>query len=133
MLGVGSFRRPATERYMNQQKVARRGWFRSLWRWLDGAPRQPKKGKPSRFRPLLEALEDRTLLAVSVTFPDLPSWQEIGPAPLLGGQAKLPGNNPVSGAIQAVVAAPSNPSIVYVGAASGGIWRTDNINAAGGP
>ena len=36
----------------------------------------------------------------------------------------------MAGAIQAVAAHPTNPNILYVGTANGGIWRTNNATAA---
>jgi hypothetical protein len=118
---------------MKKQSGGRREWLKSIRTWLGGAGSKPRKQKPRRSRPTLEALEDRTMPTVKVTFPDLPTWQKIGSAPMTGGQAVLAGNNPVSGAIQVVVSAPNSSNIVYVGAASGGIWRIDNIIATGGP
>ena len=74
-----------------------------------------------------EPLEGRTLLAIS-TF-GIPSWLDQGPGPTLGGQVTLPGGDPVSGAIEAIAPHPTNPSIIYVGAVNGGVWRTTNGGA----
>jgi len=65
---------------------------------------------------------------------DIPStsgtWATQGPSPNTGGQVQnLNPNNEVSGAIHAVVAHPSDPNILYVGAVNGGIWRTTNATA----
>ena len=38
--------------------------------------------------------------------------------------------NEVAGAIQAVAAHPTNPNILYVGTANGGIWKTSNATSA---
>src|SRR5207244_10771973 len=63
----------------------------------------------------LEVLEDRTLCS---------TWVEQGPGPILNGQVEnITPNNPVSGAINAIVADPVNPDIAYVGTVNGGIWR----------
>ena len=43
-------------------------------------------------------------------------WVELGPAPITSG--------PWTGRTAAVVASPTNPDKWYVGAASGGVWRT---------
>ncbi|MAE66420.1 MAG: hypothetical protein CMJ18_19295, partial [Phycisphaeraceae bacterium] len=72
-------------------------------------------------------------------------WTAQGPGPTLNGQVRnldLPGDhplnpgnpaapeNPVVGAIHTVVAHPSNPDILYIGATNGGVWRTDNATNA---
>lgn len=59
-------------------------------------------------------------------------WVAQGPGPMLNGQAltwPLTDKNPVAGAIQAVVAHPSNANIAYAGAISGGVWKTSNALA----
>jgi photosystem II stability/assembly factor-like uncharacterized protein len=48
-----------------------------------------------------------------------------GAASLLPASA----NNPVTGAIEAVVAHPTNPNILYAAAVNGGIWTTSNATA----
>jgi photosystem II stability/assembly factor-like uncharacterized protein len=78
------------------------------------APCRQRQGSPAR-RPFLEELEDRTLLAI---------WLPKGSAPILNGQT--PGRQPVSGRIAAVAALPSDPNILYVAAAGGGVWKTTN-------
>src|SRR5258708_5081187 len=63
----------------------------------------------------VEVLENRTMLT-------LPAWFPIGPAPILNGQTS--GDQPVTGRLTAVAADPKNPNIIYVAAASGGVWKT---------
>jgi hypothetical protein len=58
-----------------------------------------------------------------------PRWVEEGPGPILNGPAVVPGNNPVSGAINAIAANPTNPDLVYVGTVNGGVWKTTNATA----
>jgi hypothetical protein len=59
-----------------------------------------------------------------------PPWVEQGPGPILdGGDEGLPGN-PVAGAINAIVADPSNADVVFVGTVNGGVWKTENATAA---
>src|SRR5262245_20860382 len=91
--------------------------------------------KATSRRLFLEPLEARTLMAVDL--PAMPDWQEQGPGPIVGGNATgiplPPANtftNPVIGAIEAIAVHPANPKTVYVGSASGGIWRTEDITAA---
>ena len=58
------------------------------------------------------------------------TWVPLGPAATLGGQVTVPPNNEIGGAIQAMAIHPTNPSIIYIGAVNGGIWRTANGTAA---
>ena len=81
------------------------------------------------FRPRLETLEDRRLLAVDVF--GVPEWTEIGPRGILpNGEAP---HGVLSGAVQAIAPSPVNPNVVFVGTVNGGIWRTNDINASVGP
>jgi hypothetical protein len=60
-----------------------------------------------------------------------PHWVEEGPGPILNGNSGtfVPGNNPVSGAINAFAATRNNPDLLYVGTVNGGIWKTTNATA----
>jgi photosystem II stability/assembly factor-like uncharacterized protein len=51
-------------------------------------------------------------------------WRHIGPAPTRSAFFAAWGNT--SGRINAIAVSPSNPQIVLVGSASGGIWRSTN-------
>jgi subtilisin-like proprotein convertase family protein len=51
------------------------------------------------------------------------SWDSIGPAPIPNGQTTSI-ETPVNGRVAAVAVHPTNPNIVYVGAAQGGVYRT---------
>ncbi|MCU1268139.1 MAG: hypothetical protein JWM21_4457 [Acidobacteria bacterium] len=51
------------------------------------------------------------------------SWTPIGPAPIPLGQTTGV-QNPVSGRVLSIAVHPSNPNIVYVGTAQGGLYRT---------
>src|SRR6185295_9271227 len=58
-------------------------------------------------------------------------WKAAGAAPALFGQVEnIPGDGPIVGAIHTVVAHPTNPNILWVGAVNGGIWVTHNATAA---
>jgi len=60
-----------------------------------------------------------------------PPWVEQGPGPILNGGAEgLPGPNAVAGAINTIVPDPTSPDILFVGAVSGGVWKTTNATAA---
>lgn len=71
-----------------------------------------------------ERLEDRTLLSFT--------WDAAGPAPTIGGQVEgmTNQNSPVAGSIQTVLADPSNPDVLYIGASNGGVWKTSNARSA---
>ena len=59
------------------------------------------------------------------------TWIAQGPGPTINAQVQnLSPNNEVSGAIHAVVAHPTDPNILYIGAVNGGVWRTMNATAA---
>ncbi len=50
------------------------------------------------------------------------TWTSIGPAPIPNGQTAP--SVPVSGRVTAIAIHPTNPNIVYVGTAQGGLYRT---------
>ncbi len=52
-------------------------------------------------------------------------WTNIGPFPLANGQTNST-ETPVSGRITSIAVHPTNPDIVYVGAAQGGLYRSLN-------
>jgi hypothetical protein len=55
-------------------------------------------------------------------------WRAMGPAPIAGGQATVPGRL-VVGAVQEVVPHPANPDVMYVGTVNGGVWKSENASA----
>ena len=63
--------------------------------------------------------------------PELSStaWTAVGPAPLPQGQTETR-TDPVTGRIISIAIHPTNPDIVFVGTASGGLYRTLNGQAA---
>lgn len=50
-------------------------------------------------------------------------WTAIGPAPIPNGQTTTIAT-PVSGRVTAIAVDPTDPNIVYVGGAQGGVWRS---------
>lgn len=58
------------------------------------------------------------------------AWLPQGPGPISGGQVEGMVNKFVCGAIHCVIAHPTNPDIVYIGAVNGGVWKTTNATAA---
>src|SRR5215471_8997875 len=71
-----------------------------------------------------------SLVALSVGAAALaaPAWVEQGPGPILNGQDEGLTNNPVAGAINAIV--PITADTVFVGTVNGGVWKTSNATAA---
>lgn len=59
------------------------------------------------------------------------TWRPIGASPNTRGQVEnvIP-DNEVIGAVHTVVAHPTNPDILWIGAVNGGIWRSDNATAS---
>src|SRR5438045_709038 len=81
----------------------------------------------SRYRPTIQVLEDRTLLA-SVTLLGVPNWVEQGPGPILvPGSAAAFNQN---GAVQSIAARPGDATTLFVGTVNGGVWRTTTAMAA---
>lgn len=62
------------------------------------------------------------------------SWVFQGPAPQLNAQqdtANVPEElESVSGAVTAIAASPTNPDLVYLGTANGGVWKSTNATVA---
>lgn len=96
-------------------------------------PPQPSQEEIDRL-----SAEQASAAALGVLTPAIPSigttggtWTAQGPGPNTNGQVQnLTPNNEVSGGIHAVVAHPTDPNILYVGAVNGGVWRTNNATAA---
>src|SRR5258706_174880 len=57
-----------------------------------------------------------------------PTWTPLGPAPLYPNGSGNPASS-FSGRVTAVVVDPTNPNIVYLGAAQGGVWRSFDAGA----
>lgn len=58
-----------------------------------------------------------------------PQWRFLGPSTLPDGQTDTgagPALDPVSGRVQDVAIDPTDPNVVYVGTALGGVWKTTN-------
>ncbi|HEY0078712.1 MAG TPA: hypothetical protein VGB73_08700 [Pyrinomonadaceae bacterium] len=72
----------------------------------------------------MAATETTSLTAAAVTG----SWTPIGPAPISNGQTYSVVNS-VSGRVTSIAINPSNPNVVYVGTALGGVYRS--LNAGG--
>ncbi len=66
----------------------------------------------------------RTLALAVLSFTALPA--QVDPTLLAGLKARAIGPAGMSGRIAAIDALPGDPSLVYVGAATGGVWRSHN-------
>lgn len=75
------------------------------------------------YNPRLRALQELAELELRTPRIDPAFWTQIGPAPIPNGQTQAP-QNPVSGRTVAIAVHPTNPDIVYVGAAQGGVYRS---------
>src|SRR5262249_47220043 len=60
-----------------------------------------------------------------------PVWDALGPDPIPNGQTTPV--NPVSGRVTAIAVDPTDPAVVYVGAAPGGVYRAKNGGTSGIP
>ena len=57
-------------------------------------------------------------------------FEEQGGAAVINGQVmNVSPDNRVTGAIEDILAHPTNPDILYIGAINGGIWKTENATA----
>lgn len=57
-------------------------------------------------------------------------WQSQGPSPAAFGQSEnVVPNDEVVGAIHTVVAHPTDPKTIFIGAVNGGVWRTKNAQS----
>ena len=65
-------------------------------------------------------------LAVALSVPLLPLAAQIDPGLFAGMKARSIGPAAMSGRVADVVAVESNPEILYVGSASGGVWKSVN-------
>src|SRR5437773_5548979 len=65
----------------------------------------------------LEALEDRNLLSTNLPL-DPVQWTALGPAPIVAFGALS------TGRIIAIAAHPTDPNVLYVATAGGGVWKT---------
>ena len=68
---------------------------------------------------------------VNVLDNDLGSWIQQGPAPTQNAQLEpnTQPNQQVTGAIHTVLAHPTDPDILYIGAVNGGIWKTTDATS----
>ena len=90
----------------------------------------PPEWTPDDDGPMLEQMEERILLSVTI-----PVWEAQGPTPITNGQTENiastgPGPNPVTGAIHDIALHPTNSNIAYIGTVNGGIWQSTDFTSA---
>jgi hypothetical protein len=56
--------------------------------------------------------------------PGISNWVQLGPLTIPNGQTYSAARVQVTGRVTAIVVDPTNPQIIYLGAAQGGVWRT---------
>jgi photosystem II stability/assembly factor-like uncharacterized protein len=102
----------------------------------DTAPPQAEAGVvPSNEAP--EPTSGSAISSSVITAPIGPAWAAIGPTPIPNGQT-IPADvngisltqTPVSGRVTSVAIDPGNATIVYVGAAQGGVYKSTNGGAS---
>lgn len=57
------------------------------------------------------------------------AWQDLGPGPAINGQVEGIPDRPVVGAINALVAHPTDADVLWAAAVNGGLWRTGNATS----
>jgi len=76
--------------------------------------------------PRARALEQMRAAESAAGSGAIPPWTELGPAPIPNGQVSNGPQLAVSGRVSAIAVDPTNPDVVYVGAAQGGVYRSTN-------
>src|SRR2546426_3050819 len=76
----------------------------------------------ARLRAIEEMERQEALQGAGVPGLSSVTWSTIGPAPIPNGQTTP--STAVSGRVSAIAVHPTNPNIVYVGAAQGGVYRS---------
>jgi photosystem II stability/assembly factor-like uncharacterized protein len=87
-------------------------------------PFDPQK-RISAIKDMERMEEGRTMMPESAQKDALlAAWTEIGPNPIPNGQVVSGPQLPVSGRVISIAVHPTNPDLVYVGTAQGGLYRT---------
>jgi photosystem II stability/assembly factor-like uncharacterized protein len=75
------------------------------------------------YEPRSRAIQEMAAQEAATASIDPAFWTPIGPAPIPNGQTQAP-SGPVSGRTVSIAVHPTNPNIVYVGTAQGGLYRS---------
>ena len=68
--------------------------------------------------------DDNILLVAPV--PGTSNWVQMGPTAIPKGQTYSAARVLVTGRVTSIIIDPTNPQIIYIGAAQGGVWKTSN-------
>ncbi|MCX6226427.1 MAG: GEVED domain-containing protein [Bacteroidia bacterium] len=102
------------------EKIKAAGWKQfKRWEWFWNDRVDPQSGefpKTSAFRELRKYFDENPVLK-STTGASTGNWTSIGPTSTPGGYAGL-------GRLNCVAFSPASTSVIYVGAASGGVWKS---------
>ncbi len=101
----------------------------SLWRGIDTAQRD---SRPKAVVKMEQSEREIAQSRAAANQTQISQWQPLGPAPIPNGQT-TGRTDPVSGRVPAIAVHPTNPNIVYVGTAQGGLYRTLNGGATWTP
>src|SRR5947207_2794079 len=71
----------------------------------------------------LERLEDRNAPSVNIPLSGT-VWKELGPRPIAGATTSSPGNLTSTGRVTAIAPHPTDPNILYVATAGGGVAKS---------
>ena len=82
--------------------------------------------EPLLTKTLFAPKETPPIVSVLTSAGSLWEWMPQGPGPTEDGQVTIPPDDLVTGAVHTVVAHPTDPDTLYLGAVNGGVWRTTN-------
>jgi photosystem II stability/assembly factor-like uncharacterized protein len=115
--GKSPVRQPKTDVEFEENAEARSEWFMRERTFPSGELPTDARRKAWAARPIAR-LSEATAVA--------PQWQSIGPR---ATESDIPNWGLTSGRINAIAVSPSNPQLILVGAATGGIWRSTDGGA----
>ncbi|MDX9845663.1 MAG: T9SS type A sorting domain-containing protein [Tenuifilaceae bacterium] len=108
--------------YENGQKKKAGGWKQfKRWEWLWETRINLKTGEFPDVN--IVEIQKSFLDKYSKSTPDLSNWQSMGPSNSAGGYAGV-------GRINCIAFHPTDPNTFWVGAPSGGLWKTDDGGAS---
>jgi photosystem II stability/assembly factor-like uncharacterized protein len=94
--------------------------FEKARQWFFSQRTYPFDSTPSGARERAWKLRPMQQMSSAALPATVPSWQPVGPLPMVEGSDKYTGH------IQALAVSPADPNIVLVGSVAGGIWRSTN-------
>lgn len=118
---MGPFYANAKNSMTKEEFMQKRAEQLSMYRGIsEGAKFDPK----DRFD-AIELMERQESEAARNSLVPQVAWTEIGPNPIPNAQVEF-GSGSASGRVLAIAVHPTNPDIVYVGTAQGGLYRSTN-------